>query len=73
MSQVVIPRAHSAKIRSVNPFSAVGSLRTIRGQNVPLRPLGTARPTAPAPASIVLGVVPLRPSPLPRPAVPWFA
>jgi hypothetical protein len=73
MSRVVIPRAYSAMIRSLNPSSRVWPLRTICGSNVPLRSRGTARPTAPTSVSTVLGVAPLRLFPDPRPAGSCFS
>ena len=68
MSRVVMPRAYSAMIRSLNPASRVCPLRTIRGSKLPLRSRGTARSTAPISVSTVLGVLPLRLFPDPRPA-----
>jgi hypothetical protein len=68
MSRVVIPRAYSAMIRSLNPFSRVWPLRTICGSKLPLRSRGTARSTAPTSVSTVFPVVPLRLLPDPRPA-----
>jgi Transposase, Mutator family len=73
MSRVVIPRAYSAMIRSLNPASRVWPLRTIFGSNVPARSRGTVRSTAPISVSTVLGVVPLRLLPLPRPAGSCFS
>ena len=73
MSRVVMPRAYKAMIRSLNPSSRVWPLRTIRGSNVPWRSRGTARSTAPTSVSTVLGVMPLRLFPLPRPAGSCFS
>ena len=67
MSLVVIPRAYSVMILSLNPASRVWPLRTICGSKLPSS-RGTARSTAPTSLRTVLGVAPLRLFPLPRPA-----
>lgn len=67
MSRTDMPRACSDRIRSLNPASRRACLGIRRGSKEPLRSRGTARVTAPASVSTVLGEVPLRELPGPRP------